>query len=149
MNHFNIILLNIFFKNTLRFKNSKIFITMRPFIISLLKCTKCGSTNIPKLNPIEIKKTVLPAHIPQIDNFKNEQILLLDLIESICKVDGSILDITEADAYNFTENEISDESTQKIIELLYGIDVIKGNVVCTDCGEEKDIRNSILFCENK
>lgn len=50
---------------------------MRPFLLSILKCTKCKSTAI---LAVRVDST---ANIPDIEKFKDYQDLLLDLIDGI------------------------------------------------------------------
>lgn len=121
---------------------------MRPFLCSLLKCTKCGCVKCPKLIASEIKQISLSKAFPGIEAFKSEQSFLNDLIENVSKFNKDIIDISEADLYLFLEAEDpASQETLKIIELLYGIDVIDGIVTCIECGTTKDIKNGILFIE--
>ncbi|ELA42136.1 uncharacterized protein VICG_00777 [Vittaforma corneae ATCC 50505] len=121
---------------------------MRPFLCSILKCQKCGSTQYPKLNPEEVFKVALPAHLPSISKFREQQSFLSDLIDVISKNHGKIFDINEADLYAFLEPENATSiENLKIIELLYGVDIVAGTITCVDCGDTKNIKNGILFCE--
>lgn len=115
---------------------------MRPFLSSILKCQKCKSEKFQKIEPEEIKKVPLPAYFPKIEEFKEEQDFLRDLIDSVSRKHSKTIDITEADLYTFLESE-----SEKINELLFGIDVVTGTVTCIECGDIKNIKNSILFCE--
>jgi len=119
---------------------------MRPFLCSLLTCTKCSTVKCQKLSPVAIKAVSLPKHIPSVSGFKKEEGFLSDLIATISKSHSKVLDVCEADLYAFMESTGEDES-RKIVELLYGLDVITGTVVCVECGETKNIRDGILFCE--
>ncbi|KAM0681788.1 hypothetical protein GINT2_000305 [Glugoides intestinalis] len=121
---------------------------MRPFLCSLLKCTKCGCIKCPKLIPSEIKQISLPKAFPGILNFKAEQTFLNDLIEYVSKFNKDIIDISEGDLYLFLEaDDPASQESLKIVELLYGIDVTTGILTCIECGDVKDIKNGILFIE--
>lgn len=121
---------------------------MRPFLCSILKCQKCGSTHYPKPNPEKISKVSLPAYLPCISEFKEQQNFLSDLIDAISRNHSKVFDISEADLYAFLDSEtILPDDKLKIVELLYGIDIVSGTVTCIDCGDTKNIKNGILFCE--
>lgn len=116
---------------------------MRPFLLSYLKCTKCGSTSPPKLAPRAIEKTAMPNTVPSLKFYNAHSEHLMDLVDSLSTLKGGVIDVDEADVYGFLDG--ADEAP--IARLLYGIDVLGGSVSCTECGDEKQIKDGILFCE--
>lgn len=121
---------------------------MRPFVCSLLKCAKCESVKPQKLAPVDITKVAPPSCVPRIADFRKEEDFLKDLVDTLSKINSEIIDIDEADIYAFLEsNDNEMAAVSKIVEALYGVEVITGSVTCIDCGEMKSIRNGILYYE--
>ena len=124
---------------------------MRPFICSLLKCNSCGSESIPRATIEKYTKIKLPSYHPNIQQFRNEQAFISDLIEDISKNRNSVctenpIKISEEDLYIFMESADPNDEL-KIVELLYGIDIIKGNITCSQCGVVRSIEEGILRYE--
>lgn len=117
---------------------------MRAFMSSILKCCKCKSEEIQRINPREIRKTSIPEVCPSIKEFREQRDYLFDLLESLNKSKND-LEVNEADLYEFFEDPNSSDDKIKI--LLYGIEIVNGSVTCSSCGNEKKIENGILFCE--
>lgn len=115
---------------------------MRPFVCTLLKCQKCGSTHCPKLTPEEVVQISLPACLPHLADLRTEGAFLEDLVGTMTQGHNRILKVNEADVYAFVE----EGAEEGIAELLCGVDVIRGTVACVDCGEVRQIRDGILFC---
>lgn len=120
---------------------------MRPFLLTTLKCTKCNSTKLPKLNPKKINKLPKPEYVPSIDIPSDQQNLILDMVESLSRLDNN-LEINEADVFEFFNSEEKVESYHKLEDLFYTIDVVDGDIICVECGVEHNINNGILFLEN-
>lgn len=125
---------------------------MRPFVATLLKCNKCNSGELGRMCPTKMKKISVPTYTPDVSALKNHQDFLMDLIGSVSEVGGNLIDISEADLYLFVECDSNDAATQenlKIVELLYGIDIVEGTLCCSSpgCNAVRKIKNSILFYE--
>lgn len=76
----------------------------------------------------------------------------MDLAESVSRARSTLIDISDADLYLFMECDSDDPKAHenvKMVELLYGIDVVEGSIHCSSpgCNATMSIRNSILFCE--
>ncbi|KAI5173210.1 hypothetical protein PAEPH01_1866 [Pancytospora epiphaga] len=115
---------------------------MRPFLMSCLKCSKCGSSQLPKLQPVSIEKVPSPATPPSLEFYKDKADHLVELVESISRIKQGVIDVDEANIYEFVDNG----EEEVIASLLYGVDVIEGSIFCVDCGDKRSIKNSILHC---
>lgn len=122
---------------------------MRPFIATLLKCNKCNSEELGRVCPAKVQRISMPAYLPDVSGLKSYQDFLMDLIESVPKVGRNLIDISEADLYLFMECNLDDAAMEslKVVELLYGIDIVEGTLQCTGCDAVRRIENSILFYE--
>lgn len=118
---------------------------MRPFLLSRLRCNKCGSSRLPRLIPCSVENVPMPAAAPSLAFYKDKTGHLMELVESISRIKQGVVDADEASIYEFADG--TDE--RAVSSLLYGVDVVEGSICCTECGDEKSIRNSILFCEGE
>ncbi|KAL6121820.1 hypothetical protein NUSPORA_01191 [Nucleospora cyclopteri] len=116
---------------------------MKAFVLQFLKCRKCNSTKIHKLNAtksIEIdfnnnNSDHLLKRIQERENFEN------DLIN----ISENFKNFSEGDIYEFVENPTA-KSIEKIKKMLFGIEIVEGSIFCAECNYESKITDGILNC---
>lgn len=116
---------------------------MRPFLCSLLKCSKCKSCSLPKLNPKSAVVVPPPAHSPNLTAFRESGNFIQDLADSLSQLnivfgDGDI----QAEMAAFQENDCKNTTVES---LLYSVEIKEGEIVCSECGDRKEIGNGILY----
>jgi hypothetical protein len=117
---------------------------MRPFLCEILQCDKCKASKSFNLNPQEIVR--VNCNYNNLNNFEIDnsyQDFMIDLINQLKSTNQNIIEIDEIDVQLFFEEKSA--ITQKIAELLFGIDVKTGDLECKNCQNKKNIRNSILI----
>ena len=87
-----------------------------------------------------------PSIIPSIDAFKDDYGNLIDLSEIIHTFDENKQPITTHDWNRFKTGTRNEEIHNKLIDLLFGVDIIEGNLICLDCDGKNEIKDGILFC---
>lgn len=111
---------------------------MRLCVTAFLRCVKCKSNKMPTISIKHANKVEIPcgAINPSSLNINSAHLCHLFDVVSSARIDGC--DIHESDLY--------EEDEQKIKELLYGVDIMNGSAICSDCHNELQIKDGILFC---
>ncbi|ORD95031.1 hypothetical protein ECANGB1_1677 [Enterospora canceri] len=107
----------------------------------MLKCSKCNSTRVPKVEigkKREIKEHVSKTKQDAVVRMLRESDTTVDELNTLLE---GVAGYSEADAIEFVEG-IGKE--QEIVDCFYKVDVEEGSVFCADCGDEKKVANGIL-----
>lgn len=108
----------------------------------MLKCTKCNTDKLVKVNASEIEK----IEETLTDDKRNAILKCIkkDLYEEdeINAFLSDFKEYSEVDAIEFLSGE--KEAEEKLIDLFYRRDVVQGSIVCVDCGDEKFIKDGVL-----
>lgn len=120
---------------------------------ALLECTACKEAMPYRIEAEQAESVPLPAHIPDLATLSLGEEQLLAIVEAVTQnrmrsqnQKELSLDINEADVYEFCSNQ-SEESTETIKSLLFGVDIVKGMLICRHCDNKLNIRNGILYCQ--
>lgn len=118
---------------------------MKPFLAGLLKCSKCGSCEIPFIFPSKIVETYYDGNRPSVADFVEKKDFLLNLVSSISELKDVNFELSEADVYTFCDTNGS-EGVENIGRLLFSYDVVEGTMICSndDCKVEHTIKDGIL-----
>ncbi|KAI4292583.1 hypothetical protein PAPHI01_1857 [Pancytospora philotis] len=115
---------------------------MLPFLVSNLKCTKCDSTRQPRLLINSAARAERPAHLPSLDTYSERPEDLVELVRDAAPGVHDLVSIDESDVSRL----FNDGESEAVADFLFGVDVTAGSVVCPDCQDAREIRDSILFC---
>lgn len=114
---------------------------MRPVVAQYLKCTKCNSVKMPRILQRVTESVALPPVCPSLEAYRTDADYLIDLANTFSEQRNLPIEVGEADVYEFLESS----NSPAITELLCGLDVKEGCICCRECGDEKSIRESILY----
>jgi len=117
---------------------------MRPFLTTLLKCKKCGVTEVPRITIEKAERIEMPANIPNLSELNIAEDAISSIADVFMSYRPSIFSADEEELLCQMLESNSAPDSQMVEKILFGTDVISGNILCTSCGTETRINSSIL-----
>ena len=84
----------------------------------------------------------IPSSPLDISSYRDDPEYVTDLVNSLSAHRPEWIEMDEADV----EEWLAGGNDEKMLNLLYGVDIQKGALQCGQCGTEYSIKDSILHC---